>query len=91
MLSIVCITNGFTVFFPHKFNIAKFITAYAPFLIFVILYLGHRLLFGRGTLWITPVTEIDVLSGLEEVEETTARDITPVPRNILERFWLWIC
>lgn len=77
MLSIVCITNDFAIFPPHNVNIAKLIIAYATFLLFIILYIGYKLLLGRGTLWITLVTEIVVLSGLEEVEVTTARDVTP--------------
>ncbi|KAJ3495323.1 hypothetical protein NLG97_g3480 [Lecanicillium saksenae] len=91
ILSLMCITNGFAVFFPHNFTPAKFVTSYASFPIFLILYLGHRFWAGRKTAWITPVTEMDVTSGLEEVEETTRNDIPPIPRNIFERIWFFIC
>lgn len=91
VLSLMCITNGFAVFFPGHFDAAKFVTSYASFPIFLILYLGHRFWVGRKRPWITPVTEIDVLSGLEEVEEITVQDVPPVPRNLLERFWFWLC
>lgn len=91
VLSLMCITNGFAVFFPGNFDAAKFVTSYASFPIFLVLYLGHRFWVGMKTPWITPVTEIDVLSGLEEVEEITMQDVPPVPRNFLERFWFWLC
>lgn len=91
MLGLLCITNGFAVFFPHNFNAAKFVTSYASFPIFIILYLGHRLFVRRQALWITPITELDVFSGLEEVEETTMNDVVPIPRNFLEKIWYWIC
>ncbi|OAA63128.1 proline-specific permease [Cordyceps fumosorosea ARSEF 2679] len=91
MLSLMCITNGFAVFFPHQFNIAKFVTSYASFPIFIGLYIAHRWQNGRNKPWIMPVTELNVFSGLEEVEEITAKDVPPVPRNIFERIWFWIC
>lgn len=89
-MSLVCITNGFAVFFPGNFKAANFVTAYVSFPIFLVLYFGHRFV-ARSKYWLVPVTEIDVFSGLEEVEEVTANDVPPVARNWLERFWYWLC
>ncbi|KAK3196492.1 hypothetical protein K4F52_000374 [Lecanicillium sp. MT-2017a] len=90
LMSLVCITNGFAVFFPGNFKAANFVTAYVSFPIFLVLYFGHRFV-ARSKYWLVPVTEIDVFSGLEEVEEVTANDVPPVARNWLERFWYWLC
>lgn len=87
---VIVVTNGFAVFFPGHFDVADFLTAYISFPIFAILYIGHRI-WQRGGPWLKPIEEIDMFSGLEEVEEVTANDVKPVPRNFLERFWYWLC
>lgn len=37
-----------------------------------------------------PPEEIDVVTGLEEIEKETREYVPPVPRNFLERIWFWI-
>ncbi|TQS32180.1 hypothetical protein Golomagni_07514, partial [Golovinomyces magnicellulatus] len=90
VMVVIVVTNGFAVFFPGHFKIADFLTAYISFPIFAILYVGHRI-WQKGGPWLKPIDEIDMFSGLEEVEEVTANDEKPIPRNFLERFWYWLC
>ena len=90
MMSLICITNGFAVFFPGHWNTATFITAYISFPIFIVLYMGHRF-WTKAKQWYKPIHEIDVFSGLEEVEETTAKDTGRQPGNLWERFSYWLC
>lgn len=65
-ITILCITNGYAVFFD--FNIGDFIAAYITLPIFFLLYFGHKLWY-RNWKWYYPVEEIDVFTGLEEVEK----------------------
>ncbi|KAH7194988.1 amino-acid permease inda1 [Fusarium oxysporum] len=89
-MSLVCLTNGFAVFFPGNFKVATFITSYISFPLFLAIYLGHKLFYGKRA-WIRPASDLDVFGELEEVEEITVNDVPPVPRNFLEKVWLWIC
>ena len=82
------ITNGFPVFFPSNWSIANFFAAYLTIPIFFVLYFGHKLWF--RTSWYRKIEDIDVFSGLAEVEEVTRNDVKPVPRNLLESIWLWL-
>ena len=82
------ITNGFPVFFPSNWSVANFFASYITIPVFVVLYFGHKLWF--RTPWVLPTIELDVFSDLEEVEEVTRKDVKPVPRNLLEKAWLWL-
>ncbi|KAF7592001.1 hypothetical protein BBP40_000781 [Aspergillus hancockii] len=83
------LTNGFWIFFPGNFTASNFLTAYISIPIFLVLYGGHKLVY--HTPWYRPMPDIDLFSGLEEVEEVTATDVKPVPKNWLQRIWFWIC
>jgi amino acid transporter len=86
---LLLLTNGFWLFFPGNFTASNFLTAYISIPLFLVLYGGHKMF--HRTSWYRPISEIDLFSGLEEVEEITAADIKPVPKNWLERIWFWIC
>jgi amino acid transporter len=89
LFSLISLTNGFAVFFPGRFTAADFVTSYLPIPIFVALYFGHR--FWQKTSGAHRIEDIDLFGGLEEVEEITATDVAPVPANIWEKIWYWIC
>ncbi|KAG4273448.1 proline-specific permease, partial [Fusarium proliferatum] len=89
-MSLVCLTNVFAVFFPGNLKVATFTTSYISFPLFLAIYLGHKLFYDKGA-WIRPGSDLDVFGEPEEVEEITANDVPPVPRNFLEKVWLWIC
>ncbi|KAK7404019.1 hypothetical protein QQX98_010192 [Neonectria punicea] len=88
-MCLICLTSGFAVFFPGRFNAADFITSYVSIPIFACLYLGHKL--WTKSPGFRKIEEIDLFSGLEEVEEITANDVPPVPANIWEKVWFWLC
>ncbi|KAM0424395.1 hypothetical protein ACHAPT_010315 [Fusarium lateritium] len=85
---LLVLTNGFSVFFPGNFNVTDFLTAYLSILVFVILYFGHKAYF--RTAWYKPIEDIDLFSGLEEVEAVTAADVDPKPKNLLQKLWFYI-
>lgn len=89
MLILLCLTNGFQVFFPGNFSAASFLAAYITLPLFIALYLGHKM--WARTPWIRSIETVDVSSGLEEAEREEEEDKgPPVPRNLLERIWFWI-
>ncbi|KAL5494696.1 hypothetical protein ACEPAI_157 [Sanghuangporus weigelae] len=81
----ICLFSGFSVFLKDSWKTDMFITTYLPFVLFPILYTGARL-------WwrVKPrrPTEMDFLSGTEEVDEA-CYDEAP-PKNWVERFWSWL-
>ena len=64
--TILCLTNGFTVFFPSKWSASSFLTAYIGIPIFLVMYVGHRIVFWRDK-WAWDPEEVDMKTGLQEV------------------------
>ncbi|CAG9984980.1 unnamed protein product [Clonostachys byssicola] len=87
---LLCITNGFANFIPGNFSTANFLTSYITIPIFVLVYLGHKFFYDKGP-WVRSEKEMDVFSGLEEVEGVTARDIEPIPSGVFQKIWFCIC
>jgi len=71
--------NGFAVFFG-KFNVSNFFTAYVNIPIFLILYVGYKIV--KGTKVWKPL-EMDFVTGIPSMEETEIPEIPP--KNIWER------
>ncbi len=65
--------NGFTVFYPGQWNTATFITTYMGIPIFLVLWLGHRFTVGRSSPWVYKLTDVDLKTGLDEVEAEVER------------------
>lgn len=65
--SFLLLINGFTVFFPERWDVSSFLTSYISIVIFVLLYFGHRIVY-RYDRWAWPPHEVDLVTGIEEVE-----------------------
>ncbi|CAG7939072.1 unnamed protein product [Penicillium olsonii] len=87
-ISLLAITNGYTIFFPGSFTASGFLVSYIVFVIFFVLYLGHKLYY--KTPWMIKVSDIDIFSGKGEIDRLEEEDIEPKPRNWLERVWWWV-
>ncbi|CAM1506346.1 Fc.00g059870.m01.CDS01 [Cosmosporella sp. VM-42] len=88
MISLLTLTNGFTVFTKGNWDTSSFIAAYITLPIFLALYLGHKLWF-RTPLCIK-LQNIDAITGKKEMDELEALDQPPVPKNWLEKAWFWL-
>lgn len=66
MFTLLCLTNGFTVFFPSKWSASSFLTAYVGIPIFLVMYFGHRIVFWKDS-WAWDPMEVDMKTGLQEV------------------------
>lgn len=82
--------NGFDVFFPGRFSASSFFTAYIGIPIFLVIYLGHKVLRGRSEPWCRPPGAVDLKTGLAEVlvaeeayeaelAERKGKNVTAVP------------
>lgn len=91
-LILLTLTNGFQVFFPSEWNPSDFVAAYITLPIFLVLYLGHKAfsLKQKGPLFARRVEDIDVTTGIKEMDELAARDVERVPKNWLEKAWFWL-
>ncbi|KAL3439746.1 amino acid permease/ SLC12A domain-containing protein [Aspergillus insuetus] len=65
---ILTLINGFHVFFPGQLSASSFLTAYVGLLPFFAIYLGHKVFDGRSDPWYLPADEIDIQSGLNDVQ-----------------------
>ena len=45
VFTLLCLLNGFTVFFPSKWSASSFLTAYVGIPGFVVIYPAHRVVF----------------------------------------------
>lgn len=88
-VAILALTNGFQVFVGGTFKGSDFVAAYITIPLFFILYVGHKI-WHKNWRWFIPTEEVDVLSGLDEVEKVEAMSPPREPRNWLEKVWFWI-
>ncbi|CAN6669970.1 proline-specific permease [Trichomonascus vanleenenianus] len=93
IVSIITITNGFTVFVGDRdtwtFNAPDFVAAYITLPLFAILYIGHKI-YTRNWAWARPIESLDVTTGLDEAEAIERMYPEREPRNVFERVWFWI-
>jgi amino acid transporter len=68
VFSILLLLNGFITFFPSQWSVADFLSAYIGLPVFVVVYLGHRIL-NRTDPWAIPSQMVDLQTGLEEIEK----------------------
>ncbi|KAF5502079.1 Proline-specific permease [Colletotrichum aenigma] len=78
VFAILCLLNGFTVFFPSRWSVADFLSAYIGLPLFVVIYFVHRFLY-RGDTWAIKSEDVDLQSGLAELE---AEEDLEVPSDI---------
>ncbi|KAF4907119.1 putative proline-specific permease put4 [Colletotrichum fructicola] len=68
VFSFLLLANGFTVFYPGRFTVSGFLAAYVGIPIFLFLWLGHRFTAGRSHPWWREIGDIDLITGVAEVE-----------------------
>lgn len=83
-LVIITLTQGFTAFFP-TFKVREFFVAYVSLILFVVLYVGHKLVF-RPSL-VHPL-EADLDTGREIAESESWE--TAMPTTWYGKVWHWI-
>ncbi|KAK2003003.1 amino acid permease [Colletotrichum falcatum] len=88
LLVILTLTNGFQVFFPGHWSVSDFLAAYITLPIFFVLYIGHKLWF--RTPLARNVADVDVTTGVAEMEAMAELDEEPIPKNMLQKIWFWI-
>ncbi|PYH95579.1 hypothetical protein BO71DRAFT_350874 [Aspergillus ellipticus CBS 707.79] len=72
--------NGFTCFFPSEWSASTFFTAYIGIPAFVLLYVGHRVVFW-GDRWAWRPEEVDLSTGLREIVEAER------PERVRDTWW----
>ena len=88
VLTLLTLTNGFQIFFPGQWDVQNFLAAYITIPIFLILYLGHKIFY--RTPLARKIQDVDVITGVKEMEDLALLDERPVPKNMLQRFWFWL-
>lgn len=80
---LIILTQGFTAFIP--WNTTNFFIAYISLIIFVALYVGHKLIYRTKTV---PLAEVDLDTGRKEVETAVFEEKIPTPP--WGKFFAWI-
>ncbi|CAH0040520.1 unnamed protein product [Clonostachys solani] len=64
--SLLLLLNGFSVFFPGKWSVADFLTAYIGFPIFLVIYLAHRI-YEWNAPWLIAPKDVDLTTDLDSI------------------------
>ena len=83
--SMIIIFNGFDSFSP--FSITDFATAYVGIPIYLLLYLGWKIV--KRTSFVRP-DEADIFTGKAALDAADGKWPEQIPRNFLEKFWFWL-
>lgn len=88
VLIILTLTNGFQIFWPSEFNAADFLAAYITLPLFFALYIIHKVI--MRTPLARKVEDVDVITGVKEMEELDAMEPERVAKNVWQKIWFWI-
>ena len=86
--SIVIFFSGFSSFMATPFAYKDFIADYIGVPIFFGFFFAWKLI--KRTRLI-PAAEVDLFTGKAALDEADAHWPEQIPRNILEKFWFWLC
>lgn len=76
MLAVLLLLNGFSVLFPGHWPTSTFLTSYIGFPAFLAIYFAHRV-YALKDPWARDPRNIDIHSGLAEVEADCLKEETP--------------
>jgi yeast amino acid transporter len=88
VLILLILTSGFQVFFPDKWSLEDFLTAYITIPFFLVMYIGHKLY--HKTNLARKVGEIDIIGGVAQIELQEQNEVRTPPKNLAHRIWRWI-
>lgn len=88
LISILTLTNGFQTM-VHGFKAQDFVAAYVTLPIFGVLWLGHKIWFRTEWRW-KRVEEMDVVTGVAEIEELTRMEVRKPAKNWAHKAWRWL-
>ena len=84
---LIVITQGFTAFMP--WNTSSFFTAYISLILFVLLYVGHKLWF--RTPFVKPIeADLDTVRREIDAMELDGVGEKPAPTTVLGKIWSFI-
>jgi amino acid transporter len=81
------LVNGFDVFWPGRWDTARFVTAYAGIPAFLVIYLVHRTCWAKGQAWALKSEDVDLVTGMEEM---LADEKTSMEKGDRYRYRWWI-
>ena len=84
-VGLIIFIQGFTAFTPH-FDVTLFFTGYISLMLLAILYIGAQLYYRGRFLW--KVEDIDIDSDRREIEAIIWEE--DEPKNLWEKFWVWV-
>ncbi|KAI0908640.1 AAT family amino acid transporter [Ustulina deusta] len=68
LFATLLLLNGFYVFFPGRWSLGSFLSAYIGIPVFLFIWIGHKLTFGRNDPWIYSPDQVDLTTGLDTIE-----------------------
>ena len=84
-ITIILLLGGFSVFLHGNWDTAGFVTYYLPLIAGPVVFATVSFVMKSG---FVKVEDMDFVTGLDEVIADTYEE--PPPKNIWEKFWLWI-
>lgn len=87
--TILCLINGFDVFWPSKWSVSTFLTDYIGIPIFLCIFWGHKIFYSWREPWAYPPEQVDLKTGLSQVvaDEKPPKEHTNKIRRTLGYIW----
>ncbi|KAF7115229.1 hypothetical protein CNMCM5793_001656 [Aspergillus hiratsukae] len=85
--TVMAFVGGYTVFLPGNWDIPTFLFSYTMIGLFPVLYFGWKIVYRTKT---KKPEEVDLVTGLDEIEEYERNYIPEKPSNALSRFGDWL-
>ncbi|PYI30463.1 aromatic amino acid transport protein aroP [Aspergillus indologenus CBS 114.80] len=84
---VMTFVGGYTVFLPGNWDVPTFLFSYTMIAVFPIIYVGYKL--SCRTKFLKPA-EIDIMTGVDDIDEYTKSYVEVPSRNPLSRFGDWL-
>ncbi|KAL4957913.1 amino acid permease/ SLC12A domain-containing protein [Aspergillus filifer] len=85
--SVMAVVGGYEVFLPGNWDVPTFLFSYTMIFVFPVLYFGWKIIHKNP---IRKLEEVDLITGVDEIEEYTRNYVAQPASNVFSKFGDWL-